>query len=358
MFLAAFLIGLREGMEASLIIGILVAYMKKVGTSSNVRSIWVGVGAAIGLTLALGALFTFGRYGLSFKAQEILGGSLSLLAVVMITSMAFWMMSAGVRMKTELEKNSRKALATGSAVSIFWIAFVSVGREGMETTLMLWGWLTTPVALAGAVIGIVAAAVVGWVLYSQVVRINYAAFFTWTGAFLIVVAGGILAYGIHDLQEAAVLPGPFSGAPITPTDVRTGEVLTGFTDHPFWLAAFPFGWAFDYSDVLDPTGVVATFLKGTVGFTPQMTWLEVTAWFVYIFTVFPRFIRRSRTHRSGTAKKKKEGEDARKGKVLEDDAQEEGANDTVEHFSPAHSIDSSSSVNRSSFTHAPEEHIR
>lgn len=294
MFLAAFLIGLREGLEASLIIGILIAYVTRVKRSDVKSKIWLGVGLAMSLAVGLGALFAFGRYQLTFKGQEIIGGTLSLVAVAMVTVMVMWMVSQGKNMKASLESEMGTALLAGTGWAIFWVAFVTVGREGLETTLLLWGWLTTPMAISGALLGLFAAVGLGYAIFKGAVRINFSSFFAWMGGFLIIVAAGILAYGIHDLQEAAVLPGPFSGAPITPTDVRTGEVLTGFTDNPFWFAAIPFGWAFNYSDVIDPTGFVATLLKGTVGFTPQMTWLEVIAWFLYMIIVFPMFIRRVR----------------------------------------------------------------
>lgn len=305
MFLASFLIGLREGLEAALIIGILIAYVRKRGRSDALTKIWWGVGIAAGGALALGAIFTYGAYGLSFEAQEIIGGSMSLLAVAMVTWMVFWMVTAGARIKSELEAGAETALALGSGWAVFWIAFVSVGREGIETTLMLWGWALQPEALLGALVGIAAAAALGWLVYRGMVRINFATFFTFTGAFLIIVAAGILAYGIHDLQEAGVLPGPFSGHPITPTDLRTGEVLIGLTDGPFWMAAFPFGWAFDLTSTIDPTGVLATLAKGTIGFTPQMSWLEVTAWALYLGIVLSRFValvRRKRPSRKPNPK--------------------------------------------------------
>lgn len=300
MFLASFLIGLREGLEAALIISILLAYVKKQGRSDVAPRIWWGVGLAAGGAVALGALFTFGRYSLTFEGQELIGGFASLLAVGMVTWMVFWMMRIGSRLKPELESGARSALATGTGSAMFWIAFVSVGREGIETTLMLWGWAMEPIALVGLVSGILAAALVGYLVFRGMLRINFGTFFAWTGTFLIIVSAGILAYGIHDLQEAAFLPGPFSGHPITPTDFRTGEVLVGVTDGPFWMAAYPFGWAFDLSGSMDPTGFLATFLKGTVGFTPTMTWLEVTAWAVYLVAVLPRFfsaVRRNRRAR-------------------------------------------------------------
>lgn len=290
MFLASFLIGLREGLEASLIIGILLAYVTRLGRLDVKRKIWAGVWIAAGLCLGLGALFTFGRYGLSFKAQETIGGTMSLIAVAMITWMVFWMMKTGSRLKQELETGVDAALAIGTGWAIFWFAFVTVAREGLETTLLLWGWAGDPLAFAGAIAGIVIAAGIGILLNRGALRIDLRVFFAWTGGFLIVVAAGVLAYGIHDLQEAAVLPGPFSGHPITPTDFRTGEVLTGF-DGPFWAAAYPFGWAFNVEDVIAPSGALAAFLKGIFGFVPLMSWLEVTAWGLYIGIVLPAFLR-------------------------------------------------------------------
>lgn len=313
MFLASLLIGLREGLEASLIIGILLAYVRKRDRTDVVPRIWWGVGSAVVGSLVLGAVLTYGAYGLSFQGQEILGGSMSLLAVGMVTWMVFWMMKTGHRLKGQLEGDADGALAVGTGSALAWIAFVSVGREGVETTLMLWGWAGQWQALVGAVLGFVLAAGIGYLLYRGMVRINFGSFFAWTGAFLLVVAAGILAYGIHDLQEAAVLPGPFSGHPITPTDLRTGEVLVGLTDGPFWLAAYPFGWAFDVSASVDPAGVLATFAKGTVGWTPQMSWLEVTCWAIYLIVVLPRFfgaVRRNRAAQAARQSARRPGADA------------------------------------------------
>lgn len=289
MFLAAFVIGLREGLEAALIVGILVAYLRKQGRPDVLTKLWWGVGIAIAGAVSLGALFTFGAYGLTFQAQEIIGGLMSLLAVGMITWMVFWMLKVGGRMKAELEEGAAHALAVGSGWSIFWLGLVSVGREGIETTLLLWGWALQPLALLGALAGIAVAIVIGYLMYRGMVRVNLGSFFSWMGLLLVVMAAGILAYGISDLQEAAFLPGPFSGHPITPTDIRTGDVLVGPTDGPFWMASFPFGWAFDVSDSIDPTGFAGALLKGIVGFTPLMSWLQVTAWAIYLAIVMPRF---------------------------------------------------------------------
>lgn len=302
MFLGSFLIGLREGMEAALIIGILIAFVRREQRDDLVAKIWTGVAIAVVGSLLLGGILTFGAYGLSFRGQEIIGGSLSLLAVAMVTWMAFWMMRVGGAIKGELETKAGSALARGRGRALFWIALISVGREGIETTLMLWGWALQPLALTGAVLGILVAVALGYLLFAGLVRINLSTFFAWSGIFLLVVAAGILAYGIHDLQEAAVLPGPYSGHPITPTDLRTGEVLVGLTDGPYWLAAFPFGWAFDLTAVIDPSGWIATLAKGTIGFTPLMSWLEVTAWALYLGITIPAFARRIKANRRPTRK--------------------------------------------------------
>lgn len=307
MFLASFIIGLREGLEAALVIGILVAFVKNRGRTDVIRRIQLGVLVAILASLALGALFTFGRYGLSFEGQEIIGGSMSLLAVAMITWMVFWMLRLGGSMKAELEARAGSALALGTGWSMFWLALISVGREGLETTLLLWGWALQAPALLGALAGLLTASALGYLVYRGMLRINFRVFFGWTGALLVFVAAGVLAYGIHDLQEARVLPGPFSGAPITPTDFRTGEVLVGFfTPHPFWGAAFPFGWAFDLQDAIDPSGFTAALLQGTVGFTPLMSWLQVTCWVVYIAIVLPMFLRRVLTRHTTKPQMKSE----------------------------------------------------
>ena len=159
MFLASFLIGLREGLEASLIIGILIAYVRKQQRDEVVGKIWLGVILAVIIAAGLGALFTFGRYGLTFEGQEMIGGFMSLLAVVMVTWMVFWMLKAGRTMKAELESSAAAAL--GAGWGMFWLALISVGREGIETTLMLWSSLTNPLSLVAAIVGILASCVLG-----------------------------------------------------------------------------------------------------------------------------------------------------------------------------------------------------
>jgi high-affinity iron transporter len=261
-----FLIGLREGLEASLVVGILVAYLVKSGHADRLRPVWGGIGAAVAISLAFGALLQFTSAELSFKAQEAFGGFASLLAVVFVTWMVFWMRRTARHLKTELHGRLDTALTLGP-LALAVTAFVAVGREGLETALFLWAAVqstnqsATPVT--GAVLGLLAAVALGYLLYKRAVNLNLKTFFTWTGAGLIVVAAGVFAYGIHDLQEAGSLPG-----------LNT--------------------LAFDVSDQVPPSSWYGTLLKGILNFSPRTSVLEAIAWISYVVPVLYLFFRPAR----------------------------------------------------------------
>ncbi|MGP3535244.1 iron uptake transporter permease EfeU [Microbacterium sp. RD1] len=283
---ATFLIGLREGLEAALVVGILVAYLTRLGRRDALPRLWSGVALAIALSLAIGAVLTFGAYTLTFEAQELIGGILSLVAVAMVTAMVFWMQRAARTLRATLEGGIDRALRSGTIWALVLLGFVSVAREGIETTLLLWSMVQSfgdaPGALLGALLGLVAAVVLGWFLARGMLRLDLRRFFAWTGAFLVVVAAGVLAYAVHDLQEAGAFPGPFTAA--APLSADTGAVAVGWT-------AFPFGWAFDLSTAIPPGSPLAAVLQATLGFMPRMSWLQIIAWFVYVLVVGAFFAR-------------------------------------------------------------------
>lgn len=266
---ANLLIGLREGLEASLVIGILVAYLVKLDRKDQLKHLWAGVAAAVAISLIAGAVLTFGAYGLSFEAQEIIGGILSIIAVGLITWMILWLALTAKTLKHHLEGSMDKSLTRGGfAIAV--LAAFAVGREGLETMLFIWASVQasgqTALPLIGAFIGIVIAIALGYAIYRGMVRINLSKFFVWTGALLIIVSAGVLSYGVHDLQEANVLPGL--------------NVL-----------------AFDVSGVIPPDSWYGTLLKGIFNFSPATTWLEFTLWWLYVLitgAVFTRIIRGSR----------------------------------------------------------------
>ena len=271
--LANFLIGLREGLEASLVVVILIAYLVKSDRKHLLPRIWAGIAVAVGISLAFGALLTWGPRSLTFEAQEAIGGTLSIIAVGFVTWMVFWMARHARGLSGELRGKIDLAAEAGGA-SLAVVAALAVGREGLETALFLWaatqaatstgGSSVSP--LLGALLGILTAVAMGYAFYKGVLKINLSKFFTWTGAILIVVAAGVLAYGFHDLQEAGILPGLNS-------------------------------LAFDVSGTIEPTSWLGTFLKGIFNFSPATTWLELTAWVLYVVPTLTIFLRRVRTPR-------------------------------------------------------------
>jgi len=269
--LANYLIGLREGLEATLVVVILVAYLVKSDRRNLLARIWGGVAIAVGVSLAFGALLTFGPRGLSFEAQEAIGGTLSIVAVGFVTWMVMWMARFARSLSGDLKGQVDRAAAAGGAASLVLVAMLAVGREGLETALFLWAATqaanSTTGPLVGAALGLGTAVVLGYLFYKGAVKINLSKFFTWTGAILILVAAGVLGYGIHDLQEAGILPGLNS-------------------------------LAFDVSNAIPPGSWLGTILKGTLNFSPATTWLQAVAWVVYVAVTMTLFFRQiSRSHR-------------------------------------------------------------
>lgn len=275
-FLGNFLIGLREGLEAALVVGILLAYIRKTQRTHLLAPMWAGVSVAVLLSLGFGALLTFGPQTLTFEAQEAIGGSLSIISVGFVTWMIFWMAENARMLSAEL-KGKLDAVQT-SAWAVVLLAALSVGREGLETTLFIWsatrtaGQEANATPMLGALVGIAIAVVMAWGMMRGMMRINLSLFFMITGAFLVIVAAGVLSYGIHDLQEAAILPG-----------------LNNI--------------AFESYRYIDPSGFVGTLLKAVFNLSSTTTWLEAGAWILYVGIVMPLFIRAQRPGLKASAKK-------------------------------------------------------
>ncbi|MFB7260216.1 iron uptake transporter permease EfeU [Streptomyces nojiriensis] len=258
-----YLIGLREGLEASLVVCILVAYLVKTERRDALRPVWLGIAIACGISLAFGAMLEFGTQELTFEAQELLGGTLSIISVGLVTWMVFWMKRTARHLKADLHGKLDTALAMGTGALVA-TAFLAVGREGLETALFVWASVRasgegSSAPLIGVLLGIATAIALGYLFYRGTLKINLAKFFRWTGAMLVVVAAGVLAYGVHDLQEA--------------------RFLGGLGDK-----------AFDISQTIPPDSWYGTLLKGVFNFQPDPTVLQLSVWLLYLVPVLTLFL--------------------------------------------------------------------
>ncbi len=260
------LIGLREGLEAVLVVSVLVAYLVKSDRRSQLPFVWIGTALAVAVSLGFGALLTFGPQGLSDQAEGRIAGSLAVLAVAFVTWMIFWMARASRTLATDLRAHID---ARSTPWSLVLLAALAVGREGLETALFLWAATRSAISdgvpasepLVGALIGIAIAIALGYALYAGAVRINLSKFFSITGGALIVVAAGVLASGVRDLQDSGVLPGAST-------------------------------IAYDVSATIPPEGVLGSILKGFLNFSASPTVLEVVVWVGYVAVVGAVFLRR------------------------------------------------------------------
>jgi high-affinity iron transporter len=264
------LIGLREGLEAGLVVSILLAAVHKSPLAGGIRRptipVWLGLLAAITVSASLAAVLSSTTSSLGGLGQDVVGGLLSVLAVALVTAMIFWMSRTAANLSGELSGKVDDALMLGAG-ALALTAFLAVAREGLETTVFFWtaakaaGESVGPII--GGAVGLAIAVVLCWLLYRHSVRMNLRVFFTRTAVVLIVIAAGILAYGIGDLQTAGWLPG------------RS------------W-------YAFDVSDRVSADSWWVTIITGITQLTARVTVLQVLAWVGYLAIVIPAFLRSSR----------------------------------------------------------------
>jgi high-affinity iron transporter len=266
---ASFVIALREGIEAALIVSIILAYLKQLGASDRARLVWWGTAAAVILSAVVGTAIFVAGAEFEGEAEEIFEGLVTLAAVSVLTWMIFWMRRQGARIRSELHEKVDTALVTGG-LALAGLAFFAVLREGVETALFLFaaaqgtaveGSGVAPASqVLGSLLGLGLAVILGVLLYRGGIRMNLRSFFRVTGLILIVVAAGLFAYSLHELQEAGWLP---------------------------FLEAH----AFDLSASLPDDAGVGAILRGLVGYNADPTWLEVVGWAAYLVIVGALFLR-------------------------------------------------------------------
>jgi high-affinity iron transporter len=234
---------LREGLEAALIVAIVLAYLKTIGREADARPVWWGTLSAVAVSLLAGVIIFNALGGLEGEAEEITEGVIAFVATGVLTGMIFWMAKQARFIKGNLQDKVDAAIKAGSSVGLGAIAFVAVLREGLESALFL---LSTSVGeessgaqFTGAVLGVAAAVGIGYLVYKGSRRVNLRVFFRVTGALILLFAAGLLARGIHEFQEVGLLPTSIehvydvSSVSLLNADAsQTGEFLGGL-----------FGWS-------------------------------------------------------------------------------------------------------------------
>jgi high-affinity iron transporter len=266
------LTGLREGVEAALIVSIILAYLARTGNARHFGRIWIGSGAALALSAAVGAVLWVSIGGLTSPAEQYFEGTAMLLAAAVVTWMLFWMRRTGANIKGELQAGVDRALTGGHLWGLSILAFTAVVREGLETSLFLLGQATAATTehagaastLIGAVIGILVAALLGYGFYRGARVIDLARFFRWTGVALVFIAGGLVSHAAHEFIDAG-------------------------------LIGFGTSTAFDISALLphEPEGgnLVGQLLRAVFGYTSTPEWTTLVTWVVYVVGVLTLYLR-------------------------------------------------------------------
>lgn len=260
---STFLVALREGLEGSLIIGILIAYAIKTSRRYLIAPIWLGVSLALIGSFGFGAFLTYTSNELTPKAETLFAGTTSLVSVGLVTWMVFWMKRTARHLKTELHEKMEQAQSLGK-FAIIGAAFFAVAREGLETALFVYANFKTVTSdsapSVGLILGLTTAVMLGILIFRQSIKLNLSKFFTITGVALVIVAAGVLSYGIHELQEFGALPG----------------------DHAY---------AWNVSAYIAKDSIAGSLLAGTIGFQPKTSWLQLAVWLAYLATVLPLYLR-------------------------------------------------------------------
>jgi high-affinity iron transporter len=265
------LTGLREGVEAALIVSIILAYLARTGNQRRFGRIWLGTSAAIALSAAIGGVLWVSIGGLASPAEEYFEGSAMLLAAIVVTLMLFWMRRAAANIRGELHAGVDRALTDGSVWALTILAFTAVVREGIETALFLLGQATAATTehagaastLAGAFFGMLIAALIGYGFYRGARVINLARFFRWTGVALVFIAGGLISRAAHEFIDAGL--------------IGIGSSV-----------------AFDISSVLphEPEGgnLLGQVLRAVFGYTSTPEWTTLVTWIAYVVGVLAVYL--------------------------------------------------------------------
>ncbi len=265
--LSTFIIAVREGLEAALSVGILVAYVVRTDRRHLLKPLWTGVAVALVASLALGGILAFTSAELSDRGEELFAGITSFAAVGLVTWMVFWMKRTARNLRNELHGKIDGAL-TGGPISLALVAFFAVAREGLETALFVYSNFKTvgvaSTATVGLVLGLGLAVFLGYAIYNRTVKLDLAKFFTITGVALIIIAAGVLSYGIHEFQELGYLPG---------------------VDSFLW----------DVTPWIAKESLLGSLLGGLVGFDTTTSFVQFVGWSIYLLAVLIPYLSKGKS---------------------------------------------------------------
>jgi len=270
--LSALLITLREGLEAALILGIILAYLSATSNRQGFKPVWLGTSLAIAVSLIAGVVIYFSAGRLEGKAEEIFEGVAMWTAAGVITWMIFWMRKQAINIKGHLHAQIQSALGSGSTLGLLGLAFVAVVREGIETVLFLFA--ATRVAesavssAAGGILGLGIAVAIGYSLYKGTSKLNLKTFFNVTGLLLILFAAGLFAHGIHEFHEAGI---------ISPVIAHV--------------------W--DINHIFPEQSVIGRFLTAIFGYNANPSLVEVFAYAGYLGITLAGYFRTARPKKGG-----------------------------------------------------------
>ena len=267
--LPTYLLALREGLEAALIIGIVLGALAKIRRNDLSLAVWLGTLSAVGISILTAVLLTSFGMSLEESAEQIFEGITMLIAAGILTWMIFWMSKQARFLRSELEAGVNKAAASTGKRAMFWLAFIAVVREGVELALFITAaffagdqsQLMTNIiqTLAGTILGLGTAALLGWTLFATTVRLDLRRFFQVTGLLLILFAAGLVAHGVHEFNEVGWIP--------------------AVVEH-IW----------DVNSIIDETSLGGQLLKTLFGYNGNPSLTEMISYFVYlaVVTVFWR----------------------------------------------------------------------
>lgn len=262
--LGNFIIGLREGLEAALVVSILVTYLVRTERKPLIRFVGYGVALAVLASCIVAVILQTISSELSGQIEPIFAGSISFLAVAFVTWMIFWMKRTARTISGDLRKKLDSA-ALGGAFAVATMAFLSVAREGTETAVFFWAAAHATghelVSLFGLALGLALASLLGIAFFKSTLKINLPAFFKVTGILLTFVSAGVLTYAIHEFQEVNLIPG----------------------ENNVWI---------DLTSILPEGSFQATVVSGLFNITAITTGLQVIAWVTYVTVVLPLFLRK------------------------------------------------------------------